>query len=334
MAYPPLWVEEYPELGTPTTVTIPSRWAPRNRGCSAISSERRLNWDYPACSGIRITKSMENREIALILAETADLMEIAARRFLSHPQLPHWAPRPSRDIRSGWKTLSKTPERKVTDIPGIGKGLAARDPGDPRRRGSLRPARPTARRSTRPTALEFLKIQGLGPKSIALIFEHYRISTIDDLERLCLEQKLRALPRMGAKLEEKVLRSIAQYRQRAGPLPAELRRQIGRRADRLSAELEGVEEDHAGRQPAPGPRNRRRPGPAGDRSAAARRSTASYAPAGAGGARPRAKTRPAPRSAGKGCRWTCGPCRGRATAPPCNTSPAARTTTSRCARAP
>jgi len=65
-----------------------------------------------------------------------------------------------------------------------------------------------------PTTLEFLKIQGLGPKSIALIFEHYHIGTIDELERLCQEQKLRVLPRMGAKLEEKVLRSIAQYRQR------------------------------------------------------------------------------------------------------------------------
>jgi DNA polymerase (family 10) len=67
-----------------------------------------------------------------------------------------------------------------------------------------------------PAALEFLKIQGLGPKGIALIFEHFHISTIDDLERLCLEQKLRGLPRMGAKLEEKVLRSIAGYRQRSG----------------------------------------------------------------------------------------------------------------------
>jgi DNA polymerase (family X) len=67
-----------------------------------------------------------------------------------------------------------------------------------------------------PTALEFLKIQGLGPKGIALIFEHYRITTMDELERLCTEQKLRALPRMGAKLEEKVLRSIAQYRMRSG----------------------------------------------------------------------------------------------------------------------
>jgi len=67
-----------------------------------------------------------------------------------------------------------------------------------------------------PGALEFLKIQGLGPKSIALLFEHFRIGTIDELEQLCRDQKLRTLPRMGAKLEEKVLRSIAQYRERSG----------------------------------------------------------------------------------------------------------------------
>src|SRR5450755_2545140 len=110
--------------------------------------------------------------------------------------------------------ILRDPERKVTDIPGIGKGLAVvlaeiADHGSCERRDLLLEKFP-------PTALEFLKIQGLGPKSIALIFEHFRISTIDELERLCQEQKLRALPRMGAKLEEKVLRSIAGYRQRTG----------------------------------------------------------------------------------------------------------------------
>src|SRR5579862_51193 len=110
--------------------------------------------------------------------------------------------------------ILRDPERKVTDIPGIGKGLAVVlgeivATGSCERRDLLLQKFP-------PTALEFLKIQGLGPKGIALIFEHYRISTMDELERLCVEQKLRVLPRMGAKLEEKVLRSIAQYRQRSG----------------------------------------------------------------------------------------------------------------------
>ena len=156
---------------------------------------------------------MENKEIARVLAETADLMEIAAedsfriRSYRNGAAAVEGHPERVEDIL-------RDPARKVTDIPGIGKGLAAVlaeivDHGSCERRDALLQKFP-------PGALEFLKIQGLGPKGIALIFEHYRIGTIDELERLCLEQKLRVLPRMGAKLEEKVLRSIAQYRLRTG----------------------------------------------------------------------------------------------------------------------
>ncbi len=106
------------------------------------------------------------------------------------------------------------PERKVTDIPGIGKGLAAvlKEIAE---HGSF-DVRDNLLQKFPPAALEFLKIQGLGPKSIALLFEHFQIQTMDDLEKLCKEQKLRTLPRMGAKLEEKVLRSIAAYKERSG----------------------------------------------------------------------------------------------------------------------
>lgn len=156
---------------------------------------------------------MENREIARILWETADLMEIAGEDSFRIRSYRNGATavegHPERII-----DILADPERKVTDIPGIGKGLAAVlaqivQTGSCDRREDLLTKFP-------PTALEFLKIQGLGPKGIALIFEHYRISTIDQLEQLCHEEKLRVLPRMGAKLEEKVLRSIAQYRMRSG----------------------------------------------------------------------------------------------------------------------
>jgi DNA polymerase (family X) len=156
---------------------------------------------------------VDNREIARVLWETADLMEIAGedsfriRSFRNGATAVEGHPERIEDIL-------RDPARKVTDIPGIGKGLAAVlaeivATGSCERRNLLLQKFP-------PTALEFLKIQGLGPKGIALIFEHYRVSTMDELERLCLEQKLRVLPRMGAKLEEKVLHSIAQYRQRTG----------------------------------------------------------------------------------------------------------------------
>ena len=156
---------------------------------------------------------MENKEIARVLGETADLMEIAAedgfriRSYRNGATAVEGYPERIADIL-------KDPARKVTDIPGIGKGLAQVLREIVERRSCER--RDLLLEKFPPTALEFLKIQGLGPKSIALIIEHFRISTIDELERLCQEQKLRHLPRMGAKLEEKVLRLIAGYRQRSG----------------------------------------------------------------------------------------------------------------------
>jgi DNA polymerase (family X) len=156
---------------------------------------------------------MENREIARLLSETADLMEIAAedgfriRSFRNAAGVIEGYPERVADIACN-------PDRKLTDVPGIGKGIAGiicdiLEKGSFDKRDQLLQKYP-------PTALELLKIQGLGPKSIALLIEHFRVSTIDDLERLCQEQKLRTLPRMGAKLEEKVLRSIQQYRSSAG----------------------------------------------------------------------------------------------------------------------
>ena len=156
---------------------------------------------------------MENREIARLLSETADLMEIAGedsfriRSYRNAAAVIEGYPEPV-------AAILKNPDKKVTDIPGIGKGIATvlheiEDRGSFERRDQMLALYP-------PTALELLKIQGLGPKSIRTLWEHHRVSTIDGLEKLCQEHKLQELPRMGAKLEEKVLRSIAGYRQRAG----------------------------------------------------------------------------------------------------------------------
>jgi DNA polymerase (family X) len=156
---------------------------------------------------------MENREIARVLAETADLMEIAAedgfriRSYRNAASVIEGYPERIADILSN-------PERKITEIPGVGKGIAGALE-EISKRGSFE-KRDALLAQFPPTLLELLKIQGLGPKGIALVYQHYKAASIDELERLCKEQKLRELPRMGAKLEEKVLKSIAQHRQRAG----------------------------------------------------------------------------------------------------------------------
>ena len=156
---------------------------------------------------------MTNKEIARLLGETADLMEIAGEDSFRIRSYRNGATAVEGHTESV-AALAVDPDRKLTSIPGIGKGLAfvvqeivARSSCE--RRDELLLKFP-------PAALEFLNIQGLGPKSIALLFQHFQVQSIDALEQLCLEQKLRELPRMGAKLEEKILKSIAQYRLRTG----------------------------------------------------------------------------------------------------------------------
>lgn len=156
---------------------------------------------------------MENRELARILSETADLMEIAAEdgfRIRSYRN----AAAAIESYPDRVEDILRNPDRKVTDIPGVGKGIAGAiveiaSRGSFGKRDQLLAQYPIG-------ALELLKIQGLGPKSISILWQHFRVSSIDELERLCQEQRLRDLPRMGAKLEDKVLRSISAYRQSAG----------------------------------------------------------------------------------------------------------------------
>lgn len=178
---------------------------------------------------------MENREIAVLLSETADLMEIAGEdsfRIRSYRN----AASTIESYPESVSAILKDPEKKVTDIPGIGKGIAAVLEEIEQRASFERRDEMLAKYP--PTALELLKIQGLGPKSIRTIWDIYRVSTIDGLEKLCQEHKLQELPRMGAKLEEKVLRSIAGYRQRAGRFLLSFAQSV---ADELTADLSQVE---------------------------------------------------------------------------------------------
>jgi DNA polymerase (family 10) len=181
---------------------------------------------------------MENREIARLLSETADLMEIASedwfriRSYRNAATVIETYPERIEDIVGN-------PERKVTDIAGIGKGIAGALQ-DIRSRGSFA-ARDQLLQRFPPSMLELLKIQGLGPKGIALLYEHHHVATIDDLERICREQKLRDLPRMGAKLEEKVLRSIAQYKQSTGRYRLNLGQRVAEELTKYLEEGGGLE---------------------------------------------------------------------------------------------
>ncbi|HWP84244.1 MAG TPA: DNA polymerase/3'-5' exonuclease PolX [Terriglobia bacterium] len=156
---------------------------------------------------------MENQEIARILSETADLMEIDGQdafRIRSYRNAAATLESATERVEE----ILNDPNRKLTDLPAIGKGMAAHIE-EICRTGELTLHKQLKAKFS-PVALEMLTIQGLGPKGVATLLSHFKIRSLEELEQMAREGKLRDLPRMGEKLEQKIIKSIEAHRRTAG----------------------------------------------------------------------------------------------------------------------
>jgi len=155
---------------------------------------------------------VDNKTIAGILYETADLMEIDGqdsfriRSYRNAAEALEALPNQVADIISEPK--------KVLEIRGIGKGMLL-NLQELFKDGRLS-LHAELLKKYRPTMLDLLKIQGLGPKTIALIWSAHQVSDLEGVEKLAREGKIRELPRMGEKQEQKLLKAIEDYRRIAG----------------------------------------------------------------------------------------------------------------------
>jgi DNA polymerase (family X) len=155
---------------------------------------------------------MDNKAIAGILYETADLQEIDGQdsfRIRSYRN----AAQAIENSAQQMKDIMADPEQ-VLAIPGIGKKMLLN------LQELLKDGKLTAHaellKKYHPSMLQLLKIQGLGPKTIALIWSAYQVSDVDGVEKLAREGKIRELPRMGEKHEAKLLKAIEDYRRVSG----------------------------------------------------------------------------------------------------------------------
>ena len=155
---------------------------------------------------------MDNKAIANILYETADLLEIDGQdsfRIRSYRNAAQAIENHSHQI----KNIIDDP-KQVLAIPGVGKGMLT----------NLRELFDTGKLTIQvellqkyhPSMLQLLKIQGLGPKTIKLIWDAYQVCDVDGVEKLAREGKIRELPRMGEKHEAKLLKAIEDYRRIGG----------------------------------------------------------------------------------------------------------------------
>ena len=155
---------------------------------------------------------MDNKSIATVLYETADLLEIDGAdsfRIRSYRN----AAQAIENLTEQLRELIGEP-KKVLAIPGIGKGML-QNLQELFRDGRLS-MQAELLKKYHPSMLQLLKIQGLGPKTIALIWSAYQVSDVDGVEKLAREGKIRTLPRMGEKHEQKLLKAIEDYRRISG----------------------------------------------------------------------------------------------------------------------
>ena len=155
---------------------------------------------------------MDNKAIANILFETADLLEIDGQdsfRIRSYRNAAQAIENHSQQI----KDIIDEP-KQVLAIPGIGKGMLT-NLQELFKTGKL-VVQAELLEKYHPSMLQLLKIQGLGPKTIALIWSAYKVSDVDGVEKLAREGKIRELPRMGEKHEAKLLKAIEDYRRIGG----------------------------------------------------------------------------------------------------------------------
>ena len=155
---------------------------------------------------------MDNKAIANLLYETADLLEIDGQDSFR-----------IRSYRNAAQAIENLPQRiadligdpkKILAIPGIGKGMLTNL--QEILQGGRLAVHAQLLEKYHPSMLQLLKIQGLGPKTIALIWNHFNVSDIDGVEKLARAGKIRELPRMGEKHELKLIKAIEDYRRIGG----------------------------------------------------------------------------------------------------------------------
>jgi DNA polymerase (family 10) len=155
---------------------------------------------------------MDNRSIAQLLAETADLLEISS----GDPFRIRSYRRAAEAVESSTVQLSEIAGdlKKLLEIPGIGKGMAA-NIQEIEKAGTM-PLREELLTKYKPTMLDLLKLPGMGPKSVALFWDALQVASIADLEAAIAAGKLESLPRMGAKQIEKLKKGIEDYKKNSG----------------------------------------------------------------------------------------------------------------------
>jgi DNA polymerase (family 10) len=146
---------------------------------------------------------VKNDEVAALLHDIADMLDILgedAFRVISY----HRAGRAIEGLTGDIEDLAR--EGRLADIPGVGDAIVGKiseylTTGRVAYHDELRGKFP-------PGVLNLLRIRGLGPKKVKILWQELGITDIDTLEAAAKGRRLRRLKGFGEKTEENILRAI------------------------------------------------------------------------------------------------------------------------------
>jgi DNA polymerase (family 10) len=155
---------------------------------------------------------MDNQQIARILRDTAQLLEIDGAiigRYRSYEKAAELIA----SLHESVEQLAKEPE-KLKELPGIGDRMVEHldeilKTGDYSLRQKLLKKYPA-------TILDVLQLQSLGPKKAALLWKKFKAGTVDDVGRIATEGKLRDVPGFGEKSEQNILKAVEAFKRSTG----------------------------------------------------------------------------------------------------------------------
>ena len=181
---------------------------------------------------------MDNISIARLLDETAALLEIDAAdpfRVRSYRRAAEAVEQQTTQLA----TLKDEPKQLLA-IPGIGKGMAANILAL-LTTGEI-PLREELLQKYKPTMLELLRLPGMGPKTVALVWSALEVCDLNGLEAAAKAGHLVKLPRMGEKFTAKLLKGIEDHRKNSSRFRIDKAQGYADTIGRLIREFPGIDE--------------------------------------------------------------------------------------------
>ena len=181
---------------------------------------------------------MDNISIARLLDETASLLEIDAAdpfRIRSYRRAAEAVEQQTTQL----STLADDPKQLLA-IPGIGKGMVANIQAL-LATGTI-PLREELLQKYKPTMLELLRLPGMGPKTVALVWSSCQVCDIDGLEAAAKAGQLTKLPRMGEKFVTKLLKGIEDHRKNSSRFRIDKAQYHADTISNLIREFPGIDE--------------------------------------------------------------------------------------------